>query len=219
MCITDEGHRRVLLSTRNRQSRAVRQGAAWPTERSSGRLVVRWVVSRWQVPHRRRAGHRRRASQAPSAGPRFGIQRAGGWSWCPGCCPDVCRAEVALSAYSAASTCPVSGALSAYVVSTRRLSDVRVLGVRCPASVSARPVSAVSAPVTSWRASGRRAAHGQRGPGLAVLPYPRTADHRPEPEWLLVWPVWRGVGCVAQGGGGDYAAWSSWEARVESAGL
>jgi hypothetical protein len=109
---------------------------------------------------------------------------------------------------------------------TVRVCDVHASAVRCPGP--GRPVSGVGVRASCVRgvctgdfveASGRRAAHGQRGPGLAVLPYPRTADHRPEPEWLLVWPVWRGVGCVAQGGGGDYAAWSSWEARVESAGL
>jgi hypothetical protein len=57
-----------LLSSPNHfPRRAVRQGAAWPTERPSRRLVVLWVVSRRQVPHRRRtlvvAGRRRRRPQ------------------------------------------------------------------------------------------------------------------------------------------------------------
>lgn len=89
-------------------------------------------------------------------------------------------------------------------------------------SGSGRPVSRVG--VRAFRvhgvctgdfveASGGGQPHGQRALGLAVLPHPRTARPSPEPERLLVRTVWRGVGRVAQDGGGGCAPWSSWEAQ------
>ena len=74
--------------------------------------------------------------------------------------------------------CPVSGV----TVQCRRRRCPRVgcpmsgVDVRCPASLSARRRPAVSAPVSSWSSSVRRAGTWSGGGlNLAVLPYPRTA--------------------------------------------
>jgi hypothetical protein len=91
--------------------------------------------------------------------------------------------------------CPVSGVrcdrpVSAYAMSTRRLSNVRVWmsGVprRCPRVLRPRP--AVSAPVSSWSSSVRRGSHMVRR-GVWIWPSCRIRerlDHLPEPAWLRV---------------------------------
>jgi hypothetical protein len=109
--------------------------------------------------------------------------------------------------------CPVSGV---------RARDVHASGVQCPgvdvrrpASVSARPASAVSAPgdfVERVGAAGQP--HGQERPGSGRP----AVSANGSTIWLsqsgvLVRTVWRRIGRVAQVGGGDYAPWPSWEAQ------
>jgi len=116
-----------LLSSPNHfPRRAVRQGAAWPTERPSRRLVVLWVVSRRQVPHRRRtlvvAGRRRRRPQVH-----------GSAAQCP--VPPCRGGPVRVLGRVHASTRPVSGVrvtVRCPRVSTHPLSNVRVWTSRCP---------------------------------------------------------------------------------------
>jgi hypothetical protein len=111
----------------------MRQGAAWPTERLSRRLVVLWVVARWQIPHRRRAVIVAERSRWRLQIHGSASQRAVGWPWWSGMSVRCQPVEVALSEYSVASTRPVSGErpVSAHVISTIRcpLSGV---DVRCP---------------------------------------------------------------------------------------
>jgi hypothetical protein len=128
---------------------------------------------------------------------------------------------------------PCFGRLSAYsVASTRPVSGVRcdrpVSAMRCPRSVVQCPVwtsgvprqcprvpasaSAVSAPVTSWSASVRRAATRSEGPGAgrpAVSANGSTVCL--SQRGFESGTVWRRIGRVAQVGAGDYAPWSSSE--------
>jgi hypothetical protein len=178
----------------------VRRGAAWPpAERPSSCPVVQQAVSRaGRWPHRQAVMLAERRVCRP--------QQHGSVSQRRRSAQDVRMPTVALIALStsacpasarSASARPVSGVR--YVSSVRpsgvrpsgcpvpgvRACDVHAsavqypgVDVRRPASVSARSASAsaVSAPVTSWSASERRAAtQPGRGPGLAVLLYPRTA--------------------------------------------
>lgn len=181
----------------------MRQRAAWPTERPSKRPVVRWVVSGWQVHHVAEPSSLPSAAGAVHCST---VQRPSGQSGgrggpeCrSGCLPCFGR----LSAYSVASTRPVSA-------------------MRCPRSVVRRPVwtsgvprrcprvpasaSAVSAPVTSWSASVRRAATRSEWPrGWPSCCIRERLDRLPEPEWLLV-----GLSGVASDGS------SGWSRRLRS---
>jgi hypothetical protein len=113
----------------------------------------------------------------------------GGPECLSGCLPCFGR----LSAYSVASTRPVSGVRCDRPVSAmRRPRSV----VQCPVWTSGVPrqcprvpasASAVSAPVTSWSASVRRAATRSEGPGAGRPGRIRERlDRLPEPAWLRV---------------------------------
>ena len=128
----------ALPSTRNLPRRAVRQGAAWPTERPSGHLVVLQVVSRRQVPHRRRtlvvAGRPGAVHRSTVRRPSVQSGGRGG----PGCLSSavVPRWPVQVLGRVHADTRPVSG-VRVTVRCPRRcpthpLSNARVWTSRCP---------------------------------------------------------------------------------------
>jgi hypothetical protein len=177
----------------NLPRRAVRRGAARPAEgpsRWSGRLVGSRPLTGASPPSR----HGCRAPQAPSTG--HGSTSSGRWGdrggpdvrmlaapWSP-CPPPRSASTRPLSAVRcplSGGRCPVSGVRCERTVSVPAMSTPT--GVQCPgvdvrrpASVSARPAPAVSAPGDFVeRVVPRAAAHSQEGPGSGRPAVSRTA--------------------------------------------
>jgi hypothetical protein len=121
--------------------------------------------------------HRCRAPQTPSTGPRLGVPAGTrvvvGPGCLSGCLPWVGRPVRVLGRVHASGVrCPSSVRACDVHASAVRCPGV---GVRCPASVSARAASAVCIGGLVERVGAAGSHTARRGPGLAVLPHPRTA--------------------------------------------
>jgi hypothetical protein len=124
--------------------------------------------------------HRCRAPTAPTTGPRFGAQRAVGWSWWSRSLSEmstVSRSPCPRTRSRPRVRCPVSGVRCDRPVSAYAMSRVGcpMSGRGCPASVSARSASAsrcvgIGELVELVGAAGSHMV--RRGLDLAVLPYP-----------------------------------------------